>query len=72
MEVQVSHCICAEISSANRIWKDKGGRRKNIKGTERAKRGGDTGSGMLPGSYPYACVNSTAPECSSVYGIPQK
>ena len=36
------------------------------------KGGGDTGGGMLSGSYPHACGNPAAPECSSVYGIPQE
>ena len=45
---------------------------KNKKGTGRAKWGGNTGNRNLSGSYPYACVNSAAAECSPVYGVLQR
>ena len=72
MEVQVSHRICTEIPSGNCIWEDKSRCGGNIKRIKRAKRGGDTGGGMLSGSYPYACGNSAALERSPVYGIAQE
>ena len=70
--MQISHCICAEVSPSDHLQKDKSGRRKNTKRAERKKRSKDHRGGMLPGSYPYASGNTAALKRSKFHGIPEK
>ena len=72
MAMQVPYSICTEIPQTDRVWKDQGRRGKNLTGTEREKRGGDHRGGVLPGSHPYAGVDTAAHECVRVYGVSEK
>ena len=72
MEMQVPYSICAEVPQASDIWKDKSRRRKNLTRIKRKERSGDTGSGVLSGSYTYVGSDTTAYERIVIYGILEK
>lgn len=72
MELQIPHCICAEVAPADNLWKDQGGSREDIAHAMREKRSRDTGSGGVPEPYPYAGKHTAEVQCIRVYGIPER
>ena len=72
MELQIPHCICAEVPPADNLWKDQGGSREDIAHVMREKGSRDTGSGGVPEPYPYAGKHTAEVQCIRVYGIPER
>ena len=71
LELQVSHCIYPKISSANHLWTDKSGHRRNTARTMQKEGDKDYRSKCMQRSHPYVCRN-TAKVCNcGNYGIPE-
>lgn len=60
------HCICAKVSPPGNIWKDKRRYRTNTSSAVCNEESGDNRRRSLPGSYPYAGINTTPFECVAV------
>ena len=72
MELQVPHSICAEISAAGDLPKDKGRHRNDTAKIVRQQRSDNTRSRSMSGSCAYAGEHTATYQCSTVYGISER
>ena len=57
--MSIPYCVCAKIPKDVDILRDKGRHRENTKAIVSAKGDRNTGSGTVPGPYPYVGERAT-------------
>ena len=72
MELQIPHCVCAEISAQTVLRRKSKRDRRDFETAQWMERSKNSRSRSVPGSHPHAGGNPTENECGGIHRISQR